>query len=85
MPTYDYRCNENGQVVEVRHGMMDKVTTWGELCALAGMSPGETDPAAPVERLANGGQVVRNTSLGDRGTPCQSGAPCCGAKACGLG
>lgn len=50
MPTYDYRCPANGRVLEVFHGMSERVASWGELCALAGIEPGETDPQAPVER-----------------------------------
>jgi hypothetical protein len=84
MPTYDYRCPSNGQVLEVFHAMSERIATWGELCALAGVEVGDTDPQAPVERLANGGQVVRSSSLGDKQPPCQSGAPCCGARACGI-
>ena len=37
MPTYDYRCEANGRVVEVRHRMSERLTTWGELCKLAGL------------------------------------------------
>ena len=42
MPSYDYRCPANDRVVEVRHGMNDTVNTWGELCQLAGIEPGDT-------------------------------------------
>lgn len=31
MPTYDYRCEANGQVYEVRHAMALRPKTWGEL------------------------------------------------------
>ncbi|MBS98968.1 MAG: zinc ribbon domain-containing protein [Oceanospirillaceae bacterium] len=85
MPTYDYRCGENGRVVEVSHAMSERIDTWGELCEQAGLEVGETSPQAKVERLANGGQIVRHSSLGDKATPCQTGAPCCGASACGVG
>lgn len=85
MPTYDYRCPANGRVLEVFHGMNERVENWGALCALAGIEAGDTDLQAPVERLANGGQIVRNTSLGDKTPPCQSGAPCCGRSGCDLG
>ena len=37
MPSYDYRCEANGRVVEVRHTMSEKLTTWGEVCAQAGL------------------------------------------------
>ncbi len=63
MPTYDYRCAENDRVVEVRHKMVHRVTTWGELCKMAGIDPGDTDDTTPVARLANGGNLVRSSSL----------------------
>ncbi|KEA64766.1 hypothetical protein ADIMK_1219 [Marinobacterium lacunae] len=84
MPTYDYFCPSNGQVLEVRHSMSERVGTWAELCQLAEVEPGDTALDAPVERLANGGQIVNRSSLGDKLSPCQTGAPCCGARACGL-
>ena len=81
MPTYDYRCEHNQQVVEVQHSMQIKLTTWGELAALAGLEPGDTPADAPVERLANGGQVVRPKALKNAQPPCQLGEGCggCGA------
>jgi hypothetical protein len=51
MPRYDYHCPSNGLVVEVRHGISEKLLTWAEVCARAGVPPGDTDPAAPVERV----------------------------------
>jgi hypothetical protein len=51
MPYYEYRCSENGMTVEVRHGMDEELTTWGELCARADAPRGDTRPDAPVERL----------------------------------
>ncbi len=84
MPTYDYRCDANGQVVEVRHSMSERLTTWGELCTLAGLEPGATPPDAPVERLITGGQVVRSSSLGDAAAPACAAGPCCGGGRCGL-
>jgi hypothetical protein len=84
MPTYDYRCERNGQVVEVKHHMSERVANWGELCALAEMDPGKTPLDTPVEKLITGGQVVRRSSLGDaEAPPCGSG-PCCGGGVCGL-
>jgi hypothetical protein len=82
MPTYDYRCPDNGRIVEVNHRMNDTVTSWGELCALAGIEPGETAADAPVERLATGGQVVRSGSMKDSAPPCAGGP--CGGGMCGL-
>ncbi len=82
MPTYDYRCDANDRVVEVRHGMNEEIRTWGELCARAGIETGDTPPDAPVRKLATGGQVVNASSLGS-GSACDTGG-CCGGGACGL-
>jgi hypothetical protein len=83
MPTYDYRCEANGQIVEVKHRMSETVQTWGELCQLAGIEPGDTEPASPVSRLATGGNVVK--SGGGRGMePACASGPCCGGGMCGL-
>jgi hypothetical protein len=84
MPSYDYRCEANDRIVEVKHRMSEKLLTWGELCTAAGIDPGDTDPATPVERLITGGQVVRSTSLGDSAAPACSSGPCCGGGMCGI-
>ena len=84
MPTYDYRCADNGRVLEVSHRMSETLATWGELCERAGMDPGDTPLDSPVTRLATGGVVVKQGSLGSGMAPaCQSG-PCCGGGMCGL-
>lgn len=81
MPTYDYRCSVNDTVVEVRHPMSYRVATWGELCEMAGIDPGNTDGFAPVERLANGGNVVRSHALKNAKLPECNPETCCGACA----
>ena len=48
MPTYDYRCNENAKIVEVKHPMSNEVKTWGELCELAGIDIGDTPANSPA-------------------------------------
>lgn len=53
MPRYDYHCEENGWTVEVRHGIHDKLKSWGEVCKLAEIEPGDTPLTAPVERLVS--------------------------------
>ncbi|WP_317933514.1 hypothetical protein [Halioxenophilus sp. WMMB6] len=78
MPTYDYLCSTNNQVVEVSHSMQIKLTSWGELVSLAGLAMGDTPADAPVERLANGGQVVKATALKNSVPPCQVGGGCGG-------
>ncbi|MGH8290817.1 MAG: hypothetical protein ACREV7_17690 [Steroidobacteraceae bacterium] len=40
MPTYEYRCEANGRVLEVRHNMAERLSSWGELCERAGVAPG---------------------------------------------
>ena len=64
MPTYDYLCEANGRVLEVKHRMSETLGTWGELCARLGMDAGDTPENSPVQRLATGGQIVRSTSHG---------------------
>ena len=84
MPTYDYFCEANGQVLEVKHSMSEAVTTWGELCERAGIAEGDTPVETPVSKLATGGQVVKRSSLGSGTAPaCDSGG-CCGGGMCGL-
>ncbi len=83
MPTYDYVCETNGKVVEVRHRMSELLSTWGELCEQSGMQPGDTPADAPVHKLATGGQVVKSSSLGEGAPPCASGG-CCGGGMCGI-
>ena len=83
MPTYDYRCEGNGSVVEVNHGMSVVLTNWGELCEAAGIDPDGTPADSPVTKLATGGQVVKSGSLKNPEPPCASGS-CCGGGACGI-
>lgn len=85
MPTYDYRCEFNGQIIEVKHRMHERASTWGELCAIAGIDAGDTPLDSSVEKLITGGQVVRSTSLGDNATPPCASGPCCGGGMCGIG
>ena len=84
MPTYDYLCESNGRVVEVKHRMSESLSTWGELCSQAGIDRGDTPTDAPVQRLATGGQVVKRSSLGESAPSCAAG-PCCGGGMCGIG
>ncbi|MFP4147549.1 MAG: zinc ribbon domain-containing protein [Halorhodospira sp.] len=80
MPTYDYRCPSNGEVVEVQHGMDEHISTWGELCHATGRDPGDTPAEAPVERLISGGSVL---SSGGRSEP-EPAPTCCPGGTCGL-
>ncbi len=86
MPTYDYGCAANGRVVEVNHRMSDVLTTWGELCAKAGIEPGDTPAESPVKRLATGGNIVSGgyrKLTSEPASPCASGS-CCSGGFCGL-
>ena len=51
MPYYEYHCGSNGQTLEVRHGMNERLSTWGELTDRAGADIGATAGDAPVKRL----------------------------------
>ena len=51
MPRYDYICDENGVTLEVVHRISQRIETWGQLCALAQIDAGETDPAMPVRKV----------------------------------
>jgi len=81
MPTYEYRCAANDRTVEVRHNMAERLATWGELCERAGIPPGSTDPAAPVEKLISAGFI--NTAANASAPACD--APGCGSGFCGTG
>jgi len=82
MPSYDYRCATNERVIEVRHSITEKLTTWGEVCAKAGIEPGDTPDDAPVDRLISGGAIVSSGALSNPEPPCGSGG--CGGGMCGL-
>jgi predicted nucleic acid-binding Zn ribbon protein len=76
MPTYEYRCEANGRIVEVQHKMSEQLTTWGELCSRAGISVGQTSPSAPVQKLISASFI---------GTGSATSAPVCEAPGCGSG
>ena len=84
MPTYDYRCEANGRVVEVNHRMSEQVATWGELCARAGISLDGTPKESPVKRLATGGNLINSSALGSGTEPACSTGACCPGGMCGL-
>lgn len=83
MPSYDYRCPANGQVVEVKHSLQQRLQTWGEVCSLSGHTLGDTPAESPVERLISGGGLVTKSNLGSA-PPCASGGGCCGGGGCGF-
>lgn len=83
MPTYDYLCEANGQVVEVSHKMSESIATWSELCSRVGIPLGPTAPAAPVRKLISGGFVNTGGGTASEPRPCETGLPCCGGV-CGM-
>jgi hypothetical protein len=85
MPKYDYRCEANGQVVEVSHSMHERLASWGELCTRAGIESGDIPADSPVTKLITGGGVVHASVLKNPSQPpCQSGMPCSGPSRCGF-
>jgi hypothetical protein len=81
MPTYDYLCESNGTRLEVTHKMDCIITTWGELCQLAGISPGDTPGEAPVKKLITAAAVVSSSTLSNPEPPCGGGG-CCSGGSC---
>lgn len=51
MARYDYRCEANGRTIEVVHGISEKIDSWGQLCGLAQMEPGDTPLDSPVRKV----------------------------------
>jgi hypothetical protein len=71
MPLYEYLCDANGQTVEVVHPMDAVLSIWGEICYVAQIPLGDTDPSAPVRRVLTSppaGHVrVGNSALKEKG------------------
>jgi hypothetical protein len=84
MPTYDYKCEANGRVVEVSHRMSEEIHNWGELCRKAGLDVGDTPVESLVKRLATGGNVITSGVGSDPIPPCAAGGGCPGGS-CGIG
>lgn len=80
MPTYEYLCEANHRIVEVHHKLGESLSTWGELCARAGLDPGATAANAPVRKLMSAGFI--NTGATAAAPPCETGQPCCGGGLC---
>lgn len=51
MPAYDYFCEANGRTVEVVHTINATLKSWGEVCYVAQIPLGDTDPLAPVQKI----------------------------------
>lgn len=61
MPAYDYYCETNGRTIEVNHPISAALSTWLELCYVAGHPLGDTDPLAPVRRVMKTAPAVAVT------------------------
>lgn len=51
MPRYDYRCDDNGVILEAVHPIGTRLTNWQELCESTGEPLGDTPPDAPVRKV----------------------------------
>ena len=51
MPVYEYRCDANGLTVDVVHPMDSTLETWLEVCYVAQIPVGDTDPTSAVRRV----------------------------------
>lgn len=58
MPTYDYYCEANGRTVEVVHTINATLKSWGEVCYVAQIPLGDTDPLAPVQKVISAPAVA---------------------------
>jgi hypothetical protein len=63
MPTYDYRCEANNRIYEVKHSMSAKAETWYQLCELGSLDPENIPPESKVTRLIGGSNVVKSNAL----------------------
>jgi predicted nucleic acid-binding Zn ribbon protein len=80
MPTYEYFCEDNQQTVSVVHGMRERLSTWGEVCARTDTPPGKTSLDTAVVRLITASIVVTK----GRSVPGATGeSSCCGTTGCG--
>lgn len=83
MPSYDYYCPANEQTLEVRHGINDQLTTWGELCTQAQVDPGDTPSNSPVQRKITGGVFISSGKTGTAVESVPATSACCGHGRCG--
>lgn len=79
MPTYDYRCEANGQVYEVQHPMALSPKTWGELRAACTLAEDPSIPDdAPVTKLLGAAGVVSSRALKNPEPPACARGGCAG-------
>lgn len=58
MPTYEYLCEHNGQVVRVKHPMSIVIRNWGELCFAAQVPLGDTAFETPVRKKMSAAAIA---------------------------
>lgn len=61
MPIYEYYCESNRHTVRVYHPMTAELKTWGEVCYVAQIPLGDTQPETPVYRLSGAPGVIVST------------------------
>ena len=85
MPTYDYRCEASGQIVEVKHSISQTITNWGELCETGSFDTQGIPADTPVTKVISttGGVVKSNTLKNPAAPPCMTGGGCPGGS-CGI-
>lgn len=76
MPYYEYHCGSNGQTLEVRHSMSERLETWGELADRAGTEVGDTPMDAPVERILSAPVPITGAGGEADFQGCGSGCAC---------
>ena len=77
MPSYDYRIEATGAVIEVKHTMALTPINWGELCALCDLDPQDIPADSAVTKLLSAAGVVKSKTLKNpEAPPCMSGGGC---------
>ena len=80
MPYYEYMCTTNGQTIEVRHGMSEELTTWGQVVDRAEVDAGDTPANAPVQRIMSAPVPVTATTRDPGFQGCGGGCACAAAN-----
>lgn len=76
MPYYEYMCVANGRTIEVRHGMSEELTTWGQVADRAAIDVGDTPANAPVQRIMSAPVPVTGATGGPGFQGCGGGCAC---------
>ncbi|MEZ4416921.1 MAG: zinc ribbon domain-containing protein [Gemmatimonadota bacterium] len=76
MPYYEYRCAANDRTLEVRHGMNETLSTWGELAERTGTALGDVPADTPVEKLLSTPVPVTAAANAPVSGGCGAGCAC---------